>query len=101
MLTFWQFSKEEMKDSQPELYWLDEEKELGDAIIEEYVGKKEFGCLLISDRFGTQYGRYDKKSYENDFSKVKNFLDKNRLPYFYWSYKVVCYRKLSLNFITV
>ena len=68
MLTFWQFSKEEMKDSQPELYWLDEEKELGDAIIEEYVGKKEFGCLLISDRFGTQYGRYDKKSYENDFS---------------------------------
>ena len=47
MLTFWQFSKEEMKDSQPELYWLDEEKELGDAIIEEYVGKKEFGCLLI------------------------------------------------------
>jgi len=87
MLTFWQFSKEEMKDSQPELYWLDEEKELGDAIIEEYVGKKEFGCLLISDRFGTQYGRYDKKSYENDFSKVGNFLDKNRLPYFYWSYK--------------
>ena len=49
MLTFWQFSKEEMKDSQPELYWLDEEKELGDAIIEEYVGKNEFGCLFKSE----------------------------------------------------
>ena len=31
---------------------------IGDKIIEEYVGKKEFGCLLVSDRFGTQYGKY-------------------------------------------
>tara|TARA_R100000995_G_scaffold75046_1_gene44263 strand:+ start:612 stop:1478 length:867 start_codon:yes stop_codon:yes gene_type:complete len=87
MLTFWQFNKEEMKDSQPELYWSDEEKQLGDKIIKEFVGEKEFGCLLISDRFGTQYGNYDEKSYRNDFTKVNNFLETNKLPYFYWSYR--------------
>jgi len=86
MLTFWQFTNEEMSDSQPEMYWSDKEMELGDAIIKTYVGDKEFGCLLISDRFGTQYGKYDKKSYENDYSKIKNFLESNKLPYFYWSY---------------
>jgi hypothetical protein len=87
MLTFWQFHEEQMKDSQPEMYWSDEEKELGNAIINEYVGNKEFGCLLISDRFGTQYGKYDEKSYKNDYSKIDKFLKDNKLPYFYWSYK--------------
>ena len=87
MLTFWQFDEEQMKDSQPEMYWSDEEKELGNAIINEYVGSKEFGCLLISDRFGTQYGKYDEKSYKNDYSKIDKFLKDNKLPYFYWSYK--------------
>ena len=87
MLTFWQFDEEEMKDSQPEMYWSDEERELGNAIISEYVGNEEFGCLLISDRFGTQYGKYDEKSYKNDYSKIGKFLKDNKLPYFYWSYK--------------
>ena len=51
MLKFWQFKESEYEDSQPELYWSDEEKELGDAIIEEYVHDNDFGCLLISDRY--------------------------------------------------
>jgi hypothetical protein len=87
MLTFWQFNEEEIKDSQPEVYWSGKERELGDAIIDEYVGNKEFGCLLISDRFGTQYGKYDEESYKNDYSKVDKLLNDNKLPYFYWSYK--------------
>ena len=87
MLTFWQFSEDEMKDSQPELYWSDEEKLLGNSIIKKYVGDEDFGCLLISDRFGTQYGKYDKKSYDNDYTKTNNLLESNNLPYFYWSYK--------------
>ena len=53
MLKFWQFEKTEYEDSQPELYWSKEEKELGDKIIKKFVGSKEFGCLLISKRFGT------------------------------------------------
>ena len=36
-----------MVDCQPEMYWSDEEKEMGDKIISEYVGDKEFGCLLV------------------------------------------------------
>ena len=87
MLIFWQFSVEEMKDSQPEMYWFDKEIELGDAIIKEYVGDKEFGCLLISDRFGTQYGKHNEKSYNNDYSKASKLLEENQLPYFYWSHK--------------
>lgn len=51
MLKFWQFKDSEYKDSQPELYWSDEEKKMGDAIIEEYVHDNDFGCLLISDRY--------------------------------------------------
>ena len=86
MLTFWQFLPEEMGDSQPELYWSDGEKEFGDNIIKEYVNDKEFGCLLISDRFGTQYGKHDEKSYKNDYTKMKKFLEDNKFPYFYWSY---------------
>jgi len=33
MLKFWQFTEDEMEDSRPELYWSDEEIELGDKII--------------------------------------------------------------------
>ena len=51
MLKFWQFEEDECKDSAPELYFSDDEKELGDKIIKEYVGDEEFGCLLISDRY--------------------------------------------------
>lgn len=87
MLIFWQFSVEEMKDSQPEMYWSDKEIELGDAIIKEYVGDREFGCLLISNRFGTQYGKHNVKSYNNDYKKTSDLLNGNQLPYFYWSHK--------------
>ena len=51
MLKFWQFKESDYEDSQPELYWSDEEVELGDSIIEEYVQDNDFGCLLISDRY--------------------------------------------------
>ena len=51
MLKFWQFDTNEYQDSRPEIYWSNEEKKLGDAIIEEYVGDNDFGCLLISDRY--------------------------------------------------
>ena len=87
MLKFWQFSEDEYIDSQPEIYWTDEEKEFGDAIIEEYVGDKEFGCLLISDRFGTQRGKYDEETYKNETGKIQEFLAAQRQPIFYYTYK--------------
>jgi len=85
MLEFWQFTEEEMSDSQPEMYWSFEEQELGDSIIQEYVDNKEFGCLLISDRFGTQYGKHHQKTYDKDVQNFTNIFTEYQLPYFYYT----------------
>lgn len=97
MLKFWQFTDKEMEDSRPELYWSDDEKRFGDKIIKEYVGGKEYGCLLVSDRFGTQRGKHDEKSYEKDTKVMSKVLEDNSLPYFYYSYKPI--KETSFNFI--
>jgi hypothetical protein len=70
MLKFWQFEENEMEDCRPEMYWSDEEKELGDGIIKQVVGDEDFGGLLVSDRFGTQYGKH-----ETPFFFTKTALD--------------------------
>ena len=75
MLKFWQFEEKDfwIVHSQPELYWSDEEKEFGDAIIKEYVGDNDFGCLLISDRY--------------DYTMDKLIIEKIDvgLKHFYWT----------------
>lgn len=96
ILTFWQFEENEYKDSQPELYWSKEEQELGDSIINEHC-KEEFGCLLLSDRFGTQYGKFDKPTFDRDTNNIAKILKENPIPYFYWSYKPL--KETSFNFI--
>ena len=63
ILKFWQFNEDEYKDSQPELYWSEKEIKLGNQIIEKYIGNKNFGCFLLSERFGTQRGQLDKKNF--------------------------------------
>ena len=97
MLKFWQFGDYEYKDSQPEIYWSKEERELGDDIIREYVGDKEFGCLLVSNRIGTQFGKHIEENYKSEVKKIKDILLKNKLPYFYWIYKPLEYT--PFNFI--
>ena len=97
ILKFWQFTEEEMKDCQPEMYWSDEEQKFGDEIINRYVGDKEFGCLLISDRFGTQMGNYDEKSYNKDVKVISKVLKDNLLPYFYYTSKPI--EETPFNFI--
>ena len=87
MLKFWQFDEDEYKDSQPEIYWTDEEKKFGDNIIKEYVGDGEFGSLLVSDRFGTQRGKHDEETYENEKNKIQGFLASQQIPIFYYTYK--------------
>ena len=73
MLKFWQFNDKEYADSQPEMYWSDKEKDLGDAIIKEYIGENDFGCLLISDRY--------------DYTMDKLIIEKidKKLKHFYWT----------------
>jgi len=96
MLKFWQFEEDEYKDSQPEIYWSKEEKELGDYIINKYT-KNNFGCLLISNRFGTQCGKFDQDTFEKDTHNISKILKENPIPYFYWSYKPL--NKTPFNFI--
>ena len=52
MLRFWQFEEDEMEDCLPEIYWTTKEKTLGNDIIKDVVGDEDYGCLMISDRFG-------------------------------------------------
>ena len=68
VLEFWQFTEEEMSDSQPEMYWSDEEMKFGDSIIYKTVNKRKFGSLLVSDRFGTQMGKHHQKISAPNFS---------------------------------
>ena len=89
MLEFWQFTEEEMSDSQPEMYWTDEEKELGDSIIHEAADDSEFGCLLMSDRFGTQMGKHHQESYDKDTKVMSEVLNDYVLPYFYYTSKPI------------
>ena len=86
MLKFWQFEEHEYSDSQPEMYWTEEEKNLGNYIIDKHC-KGKFGCLLISERFGTQRGKFDQKSFDRDTENICSILKDNKIPYFYWSHK--------------
>ena len=84
MLKFWQFDEKEYIDSQPEMYWSDEEISIGDEIISKYVGGNNFGCLLISDRFGTQRGVIDSDTLKRETKAINDNLDKS-LKYFYFT----------------
>jgi|TARA_B100000902_G_scaffold399312_1_gene469559 hypothetical protein len=84
MLKFWQFDEKEYIDSQPEMYWSNEEKSIGDEIIKDFVGKDDFGCLLISDRFGTQRGVIDSDTLKRETEAINNVLEK-KLKYFYFT----------------
>ena len=95
ILKFWQFKENEYSDSQPEMYWTEEEKKLGDYIIKTY-SKGDFGCLLISDRFGTQKGKYDGISYTRDTKNISQILKENNIPYFYWTFRPT--NQLPFNF---
>ena len=96
MLKFWQFTDTEYRDSQPELYWTPAEVNLGEAIINQHTSG-EFGCMLISDRFGTQNGSYDEQSYKRDTANITQILTENNLPYFYWTSTPLV--KTPFNFI--
>ena len=85
MLKFWQFEDSEYEDYYPELYFSDEERQIGNDIIDRSVGKDEFGGLLITNRFESSGGRYDE---ESNRMLMNALLEKcGDLPFFYWTYK--------------
>ena len=88
MLKFWQFTDDEIKDYQPELYFSDDEKSYGDKIIKQFTDG-EFGTLLLSDRY-----KYNTELQDELIHKI---IKENDVPYFYWTSKPI--RKTSFNFI--
>ena len=85
ILKFWQFNEDEYQDYQPELYFTDDEIQLGNGIIKEHTDG-EFGTLLLSDR------------YESDTdNKIAKVLKDNDIPYFYWT--SIPIKETSCNFI--
>ena len=85
MLKFWQFSNTEMEDYLPEMYWTDDEKKFGDKIIKEYIGDGDFGCLLMSDRFGTKSEKHDDEFYKKDTRVMVKVLKNYDIPFLYWT----------------
>jgi len=74
MLKFWQFKTEEMEDYLPELYFSEEEVELGEMFISKYL-KRPYGALLVSNRYVP----------EHDKEKIQNILNKYPIPFLHWT----------------
>ena len=89
MLKFWQFTEEEYKDSIPELYFSDEEKQKGDEVIKQYAGDEEFGGLLITNRFeGVSKSTGKDYDIEGNIKLMTALLEKcGGLPFFYYTHK--------------
>ena len=71
ILKFWQFDN--FDNIEPEIYFSDEEKLLGEQIIKEHCNG-EFGTLLISNRFDG-----------DGVEKIQQKIDEYNLPMFYWT----------------
>ena len=77
-------------------YWTTEEETLGNAIIKDIVGGEDYGCLMISDRFGQDDKTFKEKTLEEHSKKLNTLLKENDYPYFYWSHKPI--KELGFNF---
>ncbi len=73
MLKFWQFNEDEYSDSQPELYFSQDEITQGEKIINTFTSG-DYGVFLVSNRY----------NYEVDELIIEK-LKENNLPYFYWT----------------
>ena len=52
ILDFWQFEKEEIVDSTPDIYFSEKEKKQGDDLIKKLVGNKKYGFIGLSSSYG-------------------------------------------------
>lgn len=73
ILRFWQFDN--FDDIEPELYFSDDEIQLGNQIIKEHCDG-EFGTLLISNRYTGE-----------GVDMIQSKLDEYNLPMFYWTFE--------------
>lgn len=80
MLRFWGFKDEECINLEPEIYFTQDEIEFGDKIINQYLGKDEFGGFIcISSQL--KKGEFFDNERNN---KIINELKKYNLKYVYY-----------------
>jgi hypothetical protein len=72
MMRFWQFTN--FDDIEPELYFSEEEHRISNEIILQYVGERDFGTLLLSNRWMGE-GR----------EKIQKIINEYNLPIIYWT----------------
>lgn len=93
MLKFWRFEDHEMEDCQPELYWDDKEKIIGNNIIEQVFENQSFGFLYLDDQYvvgdGINHTWYSEdikqEKLEYKRSLIQKEINKYNLPWLYYS----------------
>lgn len=83
MMKFWQFTEEEYADHLPELYFSEEEKEVGNSIIQSYIGNNKYGTLLLTN---TVQEYYSDETNELLLNKLQEYKE---LPFFYYGAKPI------------
>ena len=93
MLKFWGFEDSEMEDCQPELYWDDEEKQIGNKVINKIFGEEQFGFLYIDDLYsvgdGINHNWYSEEEKPEKLKYKRSLIQKeinnHNLPWLYYS----------------
>ena len=84
ILKFWRFNDNELIDSQPDLYWSDDEKSEGDKLVREIMGDKEYGFLYIDDSFYIQDVNDLREPLELKYKTIQQEINKH--PDLNWFY---------------
>lgn len=93
MLKFWRFEDCEMKDCQPDIYWDDKEKEIGNNVIKEIFENKPFGFLYVDDQYvvgdGVNHTWYSEDEKQEKLKYKRSLIQKeinnHSLPWLYYS----------------
>lgn len=85
ILKFWRFNDDEIKDSQADIYWSEDEKNEGNRLIKEFIGEKEYGFLYLDDLFYIQNPSDKRESLELKYKTIQQEIDKYpNLNWFYY-----------------
>jgi len=84
MLKFWRFEDYEMEDCQPELYWNEDEKQLGDQIIKNIFDEEDFGFLYVDNNSLPPSCNSLQHILEKEIL-IQNEINKHNLPWLYFS----------------
>lgn len=84
ILRFWGFSEEEIliADTRPQLYFSKEEQEIGDLIINKYIGLSNYGCSIFASRIKEYNYMWSSLGEENLRNTALQYKD---YPVFYYN----------------